>query len=110
MDNPNNLPEPALTPEQREQRRMAALAESALNFRKRAADTLDTLICECIADNCEMGGMKFQTASGRNCMIVLAFGDDAVGALTDKLFELQNPPQPDESTDPEDDPDFWKKK
>jgi hypothetical protein len=29
-------------------------------------------------------------------MIVMAFGDDAVGALTDKLFELQNPPQPGE--------------
>jgi hypothetical protein len=91
MDNPNNLPEPAMTPQEREQRRLALLAESTLDFRKRAADTLDTLICECIADNCEMGGMKFQTRNGRNVMIVMAFGDDAVGALTDKLFELQNP-------------------
>ena len=99
MDNPNNLPEPAMTPEQREQRRLALLTESALDFRKRAADTLDSLICECIADNCEMGGMKFQTRNRRNVMLVMAFGDDAVGALTDKLFELQNPNGEEDASD-----------
>jgi hypothetical protein len=101
-----------MTPEERERRRLAALAESALRFRKLASDTLDTLLCEMIADNCEMAGLKFRTPNGRNVMLVMAVGDDAVGALTDKLFEIQNPEQPGEGEPPrpEDDPDFWKKK
>jgi hypothetical protein len=111
-DNPENLPEKAMTPEERERRRLAALAEGALRFRKLACDTLDHLMCEMIADNCEMAGEKFRTVNGRNVMLVLAFGDDAVGALTDKLFEIENPPEQsgDAPDRPEDDPDFWKKK
>lgn len=70
---------------ERERRRLAALAASALAFRKAAADAMDQLLVGMIGDNADIDGFKFRTPNGRNVMVVLAFGDDAVGELTDAL-------------------------
>lgn len=85
-----NLPAP-IDPDQTERRRLAALAESALRFRRSAADALDKTVCDMILAQSEIDGEKFNTPGGRPCMIVLAVGNDAVGKLTDAVYYLTHP-------------------
>ena len=100
-ENPNNLPE-KLTPSDDGRRRDAALAESALKFRRSAQDAMDSLIVDMIRNRNDVGWNKFQTPNGRNCVIAIGVGDDAVGPVTDALYYITHPEEKpdDEPKDP----------
>ena len=57
---------------------MAALAESALKFRRQTQDATDTLMCRLILNNDACGGEEFTDAAGRRCLVLLVIGDQAV--------------------------------
>lgn len=72
-------------------KQMAALAESALKFRRSAQDAMDDLIVGMIHDQIDIGWIKFHTPNGRNCVLALGVGDDAVGPMTDALYNISHP-------------------
>lgn len=72
-------------------RYLSALAESTLKFRRNAQDAMDDLLVEMIGSQSELAFNKFKTPNGRNCIIVLAVGDEPVGKLTDVVYYLTHP-------------------
>jgi hypothetical protein len=74
-----------------ERLRVAALVESAMKFRILAGAALDEMIREMFVTLAGSNGIKFKTPNGRNCMLVLAVGDDDVGKLTDLLNAMTLP-------------------
>lgn len=79
---PAPIPDPINDPDLEQRKRLAALAESALRFRRSAADALDELICEQILRQMNVGWNQFNTPNGRPCVVVLGVGEDVVRALT----------------------------
>lgn len=61
-----------------ERKRLAALAESSLKFRRLCTDALDSLICEMILSNDAVMGREFTSVAGRRCQVMLVIGDEAV--------------------------------
>lgn len=82
--------------DENERRRLAALAESTLKFRRSLQDASDDLLCRMILNRQELEGEKFRTPGGRNAMVVVAIGDDAVGRLTDAVYYWNHPEPEDE--------------
>jgi hypothetical protein len=64
-----------------ERRRLAALAESTLKFRRIAADTLDSLLVELIGTNSTIGIAEFETLNGRPCRLMITVGEDTSNAV-----------------------------
>lgn len=60
------------------QKRLSALAESTLKFRRQTQDATDTLLCRLILNNDACGGEEFTDSAGRRCMVLLILGDQAV--------------------------------
>jgi hypothetical protein len=63
----------------------ADLASSILGFRKRAADTLDSVLQTAIKHNQDMVPQVFTTAGGREALVVLVIGDEKVRETLNKL-------------------------
>lgn len=74
-----------------EQRRLAALAESMLKFRKAAADSLDDCLVEMIRRNGNIGSWEFKTPNGRPCCLIVGVGEDISELLTKFVTKLINP-------------------
>lgn len=71
--------------------RIAALVESAMKFRILAGNALDEMLREMFVTLAGSNGIKFKTPNGRNCMLVVAVGDEDVGQLTDLLNAMTLP-------------------
>ena len=65
------------------------LAASLLDFRRRAAETLDSLIANMIRNGGDAGIKSFQTVNGRPCIVVLTTGESSSTAMF-KAFEKLN--------------------
>jgi hypothetical protein len=63
----------------------ADLAASILGFRKRAADTLDSVLQTAIKFNQDQVPLVFKTAGGREALVVLVIGDEKVRETLNKL-------------------------
>jgi hypothetical protein len=70
--------------------RLAALAQSALTWRKNAADALDSIMPRMIAEGWNIAAQEFKTASGRPCIVVLAVGEDMVNVVKESFKEQQD--------------------
>lgn len=121
MDNPENLPAKQnaydaaddILAELARRKHQAALAESALKFSLDIQAAVHKLLAGMLFHQIAGDGIKFRTPQGRNAMVVLAIGDDAVGILSDKLYEMQNPvaesgPEKKGKDDDTRDADWWK--
>jgi hypothetical protein len=65
----------------RHQKHLAALAASTLEFRRNAADALDTILVESIKHNSPITLGEFKSNTGRPCGLVFVVGDDATRML-----------------------------
>lgn len=78
-------PEQASGGGEKDELRLAALAESTLRWRRNLQDAADTLIVDMIRDNDAVSAIAFNTPGGRPCLLVLAVGDEASSTVADKL-------------------------
>lgn len=86
-----------------EQRRLAALAESTLKFRRSTQDAIDKATIEAVLKQHDISAAEYRTPGGRPAMVVLCIGEDAVNLvktrINDPVIEYEIPDEDDEQSD-----------